>query len=111
MAPGVMPLCLAIAGIEVFAKPWVAKRWAAEIRMRSLVAVGAGEPSRPLRVELERGCLAVLVPGDDFFTISLSLLRLPSEFPKARVDSSVDGPSRIGRTRRAAPAHRRANGF
>ena len=45
MAPGVIPLRFAIAGIEVWANPSVANRWAADLTIRSLVEVGGEIPA------------------------------------------------------------------
>src|ERR1700691_2543304 len=68
MAPGVIPLRRAIAGIEVCAKPSVANRWVAERTMRSRVEAGAASPAAALaRLGRAGGCFVDRVFGGALF--------------------------------------------
>ena len=93
MAPGVIPLRFAIAGIEVLAKPCVANRCVADLTIRSRVEVAAEFAPSPFAAieafELTGPLCATFALDEAFFTFSRFRFSLPLAFPNLTVDSRM----------------------
>jgi hypothetical protein len=115
MAPGVMPLRLAIAGIEVLAKPRVAKRCIAERTMRSRVEVEVEIATiRCAALATAGGFRAAFALDGAFFTVSfldVSRFHYFTGFQTCRISPLIQATRRYIERRRMGwkKRHQRRN--